>query len=144
MNRSQKVTITAALFGALALAGDPVLADAAGSGNDTSAFAQVQGQQNEEATSGQPADQPPAATQREVGTCMMGGEDGMMDPQMMMRMHGGMRPGMKGGGAGATGLCATMMAGADKDLSAEQVRDILEGQIAWMGNERLKVGGVEQ
>lgn len=153
MNVPQKVTITAVLFGALVLAGDPMLADAADPGKETFVFAQVQGQQDEEATSGQPADQPPATTQRSVETCMMGGEDGMMmDPQMRMRMHGGMGPGMMagrgpgmmGGGMGSTGLCAMMMAGADKDLSPEQVRDILEGQIAWTGNERLKVGGVEQ
>jgi hypothetical protein len=37
-----------------------------------------------------------------------------------------------------------MMARTDKDFSAEQVRDILEGQIAWTGNERLKVGSVER
>jgi hypothetical protein len=49
-----------------------------------------------------------------------------------------MGDGMIGGGMGS------MMARTDKDLSPEQVRDILEGQIAWTGNKRLKVGGVEQ
>ncbi len=29
----------------------------------------------------------------------------------------------------------------DKDLSTEQVRDIVEGRIAQMGNTNLKVGG---
>lgn len=144
MNVPQKVTMTAIVLGALALAGHPVLAVAADPGNETSVFAQVQGQQDEEATSGQPADQPPGTTRRGMGAGMMGGEDGMMDPQMMMRMHGGMDKGMMGGGMGPMGPCPMMMTRTDKDFSAEQVRDILEGQIAWTGNKRLKVGGVEQ
>jgi hypothetical protein len=144
MNVPQKVTLPAILLGALALIGHPVLAVAADPGSETSMFAQVQGQQDEETTSGQPADQPPAAARRGMGAGMMGGEDGMMDPQMMMRMHGGTDKGMTGGGMGPMGPCPMMMARVDKDFSAEQVRDILEGQIAWTGNKRLKVGGVEQ
>lgn len=147
MNVPQKVTLPAILLGALALTGHPVLAVAADPGSETSMFAQVQGQQDEETTSGQPADQPPAAARRGMGAGMMGGEDGMMDPQMMMRMmrmHGGTDKGMTGGGMGPMGPCPMMMARTDKDFSAEQVRDILEGQIAWTGNKRLKVGGVEQ
>ena len=148
MNVPQKITMTAALFGALILAAHPVLAVAADSGKAPSVFAQVQGQQDEEATSGQPADQPPPAARRGMGAGMMGGDAGMMDPQMMMRMHGGMDKGMMGGmmggGTGPMGPCPMMMARTDKDFSAEQVRDILEGQIAWTGNKRLKVGGVEQ
>jgi hypothetical protein len=153
MDVPQKATITAVLFGALVLAGHPLLADAADSGNDTSVFAQVQGQQDEEATSGRP----PATTPRGMGPGMMGPEDGMMGPEMRMRMrqmhpdmmggpgmHGGMMGGMGPAMAGGPVGPCPMMARTDKDFSAEQVRDILEGQIAWTGNERLKVGSVER
>lgn len=72
----------------------------------------------------------------------------MMDPQMMQRMMQMRGMGMGGQGMGSQGMmglgpCGMMMGGGDKDLSAEQVKDILEGHIAWMGNERLKVGTVE-
>lgn len=121
-------------------------------------LAQAQGQPPGDSTA--PADQGPAqgpGMQRgRGGAGMMMGEDGMMDPEMMMRMkrmHGRMMGGMMGGGMGPgmmggmgpMGMCPMMMmGGADRDLSAEQVRDILEGQIAWSGNKRLKVGTVEQ
>ena len=36
------------------------------------------------------------------------------------------------------------MAAMDKDLSVDQVRDIVEGRIASMGNTNLKVGGVSE
>lgn len=36
------------------------------------------------------------------------------------------------------------MAAMDKDLSVDQVRDIVEGRIAQMGNTNLKVGGVTE
>jgi hypothetical protein len=155
MNVAQNVTSTVILFGMLALAGHPVLAEAADAGNGTSVFAQVQRQQEEKASSDQPADQPPAATRRGTGAGMMSGEQGTMDPKMM-QMHGGassgkmggatggMGQGMMGGGMGPMGPCPMMMARTDKDFSAEQVRDILEGHIAWTGNKRLKVGSVEQ
>jgi hypothetical protein len=126
MNVAQNVTITAILFGMLILGGHPVLAVAADPGNK---IAQVQGQQDEEAASGQPDDQPPATIHRGMGAGMMGGA------------AGGMGQGMMSGGMGP--MCP-MMARTDKDLSPEQVRDILEGQIAWTGNKRLKVGSVEQ
>lgn len=77
---------------------------------------------------------------------MMGGQQ-MMDPKMMSRMkkmHGRMMGGGSGMMGGPMGMCPMMTADDDKNFSAEQVRDILEGQIAWSGNKRLKVGSVEQ
>lgn len=133
MKLPKKATITAVLFGALVLAGRPLPADAADPGNDTSVFAQVQEQQDEEATSGQSS----ATTPRKIGPDMMGGSG------MQRGMMGGMEPGMMGGGMRPMGPCP-MMVRTDKDFSAEQIRDILEGQIAWTGNKRLKVGSVEQ
>ena len=39
---------------------------------------------------------------------------------------------------------AEMRGNADKDLSVDQVRDIVEGRLAMMGNTNLKVGGVSE
>lgn len=150
MNVQRKATITAILFGALAA--HVALANPAHARDEASQLAQAQGQRLNESKSDQP---PSAATRPGTGAGMMGGEHGMMDPEMMMQMHGGASSGMMGGAAGGMGqgmmggmgpmgLCPMMMARTDKDLSAEQVRDILEGHIAWTGNKRLKVGSVKQ
>jgi hypothetical protein len=62
---------------------------------------------------------------------MMG--HGMMGHGMMGGMMGGMMsPGMGPGGPFAT----------NKDLSAENIKDIIEGHFAWMGNKRLTAGKV--
>jgi hypothetical protein len=142
MNTLHGMALAALLAGAPALAGGPAMANPAHHGDGTAQFAQAQGQQAQGQQAGEGA---PTTTGRQpmMGGQQMGGQGSggmMMDPQMMMRMmqmHG-MSPGMMG-----LGPCG-MMAGGDKDLSAEQVKDILEGQIAWIGNERLKVGAVEQ
>jgi len=47
----------------------------------------------------------------------------------------------RGGGMGFMGGGPRW--GADKDLSVEQVKDIIEGKIAMRGNENIKVGKVE-
>jgi hypothetical protein len=129
MNMPRKATIVAIKAAVLlaALAAHPALADPAPHGDEASQLAQVQGQGAGEATPIAPADQTPAMDRRRMGDGMMGGEHGMM-----------------GGGMGPMGLCPMMMTRTDKDFSAEQVRDILEGHIAWTGNERLKVRGVEK
>lgn len=73
-----------------------------------------------------------------MGSGMMG--PGMMGPDMMRMMQArGAESGTMGMGFGPCGG----VAGA-KDLSAEQVKDILQGHIAWNGNKRLKVGKVEK
>ncbi len=54
--------------------------------------------------------------------------------------HGMMgRGGKSGCGPGAMGGSAV-----DKELSVEDVTKILEGRLAWRGNDRLKVGKVEE
>ncbi len=49
------------------------------------------------------------------------------------------RGGMAGCGPGATGGSSV-----DKELGVEDVTKILEGRLAWRGNDRLKVGKVEE
>jgi hypothetical protein len=171
IERKEKIMMNAAKTGAMAgmvlsallIAGDPALARPAADGTGAFQLAQAQQQPSGETESGTPADQPAATDRRRAGPGMMAGENGMSGPEMrkrMQRMHGEMRgrmgqgmmgaPGMMSGmmsgmmgGMGPIGMCPMMMARDDKDLSAEQVRAILEGQIAWTGNKRLKVGAVE-
>ena len=152
----QKCTVAAVLLGVLALTGHPALAEPFQRGDGNVRVTQAQGQTSGEAESGVPADQPAAPTRPRRGSGLLAGEDRPMDPEMMMRMkqmHGemmgragdpGMHGGMMGGSGMHGGMCAMMMAQGDKELSAEQVRAILAGQIAWTGNKRLKVGTVEQ
>jgi hypothetical protein len=74
----------------------------------------------------------------------IGQRHGMMGHGMMG--HGMMgRDGMAGCGPGAMGRPG-MMGGfsVDKELSVEDVTKILEGRLAWRGNDRLKVGKVEE
>ncbi len=77
---------------------------------------------------------------------------GMMSPGMghgygmMGHGHGkGHGHGMMGRG-GKSGCGPGMMGGSpvDKELSVENVTKILEGRLAWRGNDRLKVGKVEE
>ncbi len=79
-----------------------------------------------------------------MGHGMMG--HGMMGHGMMGFSHGkGHAPGMMGR-AGTTGCGPGAMGGSsvDKELSVEDVTKILEGRLAWRGNDRLKVGKVEE
>jgi len=57
----------------------------------------------------------------------------------------GMGHGMMGRG-GKSGCGPGAMGGSpvDKELSVEDVTKILEGRLAWRGNDRLKVGKVEE
>ena len=78
-----------------------------------------------------------------MGPGMMG--PGMMGPGMMGQQPGngmgmGQGPGF-GMGMGPGGPFAMPLA---KDLSADDVRHMLEHRLAWHGNERLKVGTVEE
>ena len=157
----------AVILGALVVAAHPVRAETAWGGEQAVQLAQAQEESSGEAESGMPAGQRSTPDRQRMGPGtgagmmpgMSDGESGMMDPEMMMRMKrmhremmGRMEPGMMGdsrmtggmmGGMGPIGLCPVMNR-SDKDLSPEQVRAILEGQIAWTGNKRLKVGAVEQ
>ena len=56
----------------------------------------------------------------------------------MMGMHRGMH------GAGGMMGQGYMTPNPDKNLSAEDVRKILDGHLAFMGNKRLKVGDVTE
>ena len=79
-----------------------------------------------------------------MGHGMMG--HGMMGHGMMGFSHGkGHAPGMMGrGGTTGCGPAATGGSSVDKELSVEDVTKILEGRLAWRGNDRLKVGKVEE
>jgi hypothetical protein len=82
----------------------------------------------------------PSAQTAKPGMMGQGMGSGMMGPDMMRMMQ------IYGPGSGTMGMgfgpCGGM-AGA-KDLSAEQVKDILQGHIAWTGNKRVKVGKIEK
>jgi hypothetical protein len=43
-----------------------------------------------------------------------------------------------------TGPVMPLLGGGPRDLSPEDVREILEGLIAWHGNDRLQVGDVTE
>lgn len=147
---TSKAAITATLLAAFTVY--PALAASTLHHDEAPQFAQAQQQESGETAPGAPAEQPSAMGRRAMGPGMMAGDEGMMNPEMMMRMRqmhqqmmGGQgMPGGMMGGMGQMGLCPMMMTRTDKDLSPEQVRAILEGKIAWTGNKRLKVGSVEQ
>jgi hypothetical protein len=56
----------------------------------------------------------------------------------------GMGPGMMGFGPRADCPFAGEQAAADRALTVEKVKTVLEGRLAWHGNERLKVGKVAE
>lgn len=160
MHNTRSVPSVAALLGVLALTPNTAQANPAHHGDST----QLSGQSAE---AGAPQSAPQSQSGQAVGGMMGGGmmapgaapEPGMgssmMGPDMMrmMQMHG-LGGGMMGPGTGGPGMMGLgMMSGGlgpcggmagDRDLSADQVKDILEGQLAWLGNKRLKVGKVEK
>ena len=74
------------------------------------------------------------------GYGMMGHGHGMSQGHGMGHGHGMMgRGGKSGCGPGAMGGSSV-----DKELGVEDVTKILEGRLAWRGNDRLKVGKVEE
>ena len=66
---------------------------------------------------------------------------GMMGPGQGMMGQGMMGQGMMGGGTMGPGMM--MGPATDRDLSADDVRQILEGRLAWIRNPNLKLGSVE-
>jgi len=78
---------------------------------------------------------------------MMGGPQGTgtgYGPGMMGHMMGqGMGPGATGMGSGYGTMPCTGATG-ERDLSTEDVKNILEGRLAWAGQKRLKVGTVKK
>ncbi|MDH5750499.1 MAG: hypothetical protein OEY85_14410 [Rhodospirillales bacterium] len=74
---------------------------------------------------------PGGGTPPQAGAGMMG--QGMMGGHMMGQ-------GMMGGGMGH----GFAMHQTDRNLTPESVKKFIEGMIAWHGNDRLKVGKVEQ
>jgi hypothetical protein len=82
-----------------------------------------------------------------MGPGMMG--PGMMGqgtwPGMMMGMGPGMMGrGMMGPGMMGQGMGPGPMTALPQDLSVENVRHMLEHQLAWQGNPNLKLGKVEE
>ncbi len=148
MTIMQKAALAAVAISASIFAGPPTLAEPTHH-EPAMQLAQAQGQSPSEAESAAPGDQYPAMQPGRGGPGMMGGmmgggmKGGMGPMGMCPMMMGGMGHGMMGG-MGPMGMCPMMMGRGEKDLSADQVRDILEGHIAWSGNKRLKVGTVEQ
>ena len=103
------------------------------------ALAQEQGQRMH-GTMGQQTDQPMMEGCPMMGS-KMGQRGGMMGQGMGPgSMHGGMGPGMMQGGMGALfGSRVTPM----MNLSAEDVRGYLGGQLDRLDNKRLKVGDIK-
>ncbi len=83
-----------------------------------------------------------------MGPGMMGQQPGpgMMGPGIMGQQPGpGMGPGMMGQGPGfGMGPGGSFVMPLARDLSADEVRHMLEHRLAWHGNERLKIGTVEE
>lgn len=120
----------ATIGGALALLAVPAFADV-----DSNAvqLAQVAADQPVDRAQASPQDpQASGPSQGQPGPGMMGQG---MGPGMMGQ---GPCPGMMGQGMGPG-----MMRG-NRPLSPENVRDILEGHLAWMGHDRLKVGEITE
>ncbi len=147
----------ATIGGALALLAVPAFADV-----DSHAvqLAQVAADQPVDRAQASPQDpQASGPSQGQPGPGMMGqgmgpgmmGQGpcpGMMGQGMGPGMMGqGMGPGMMGQGMGpgmmGQGMGPGMMRG-NRPLSPENVRDILEGHLAWMGHDRLKVGEITE
>lgn len=59
-------------------------------------------------------------------------------------MGSGMMGHMMGGGMGHMSGCGADSCADEKDLSAADVKKIIEGRLAWSGNKRLKVGEVKK
>ncbi len=79
-----------------------------------------------------------------MGHGMMGQGRGMGHGYGMGQGHG-MGHGMMGrGGKSGCGPGAMGASSVDKELSVLDVTKILEGRLAWRGNDRLKVGKVEE
>ncbi len=130
MKRMLRTIGAATALGAIAVAGQPAFA--AASGQDAEGKATTKHQQMH--GSGQSG-----MMGNMMGGMMGGGQSGMMG-NMMGGMMGGGQSGMMGNMMGsATNPCA-----AEKDLSAEDVKKIIEGRLAWDGNKRLKVGEVKK
>jgi len=126
MKRMLRTIGAAAALGAIVVAGQPAFARA--SGQETEGKATTEHQQMH--GSGQSG---------KMGSMMGGGQSGMMG-NMMGHMMGGGQSGMMGNMMGsAANPCA-----AEKDLSAKDVKKIIEGRLAWDGNKRLKVGEVKK
>ena len=74
---------------------------------------------------------------------MMGQGMGMMSPGMGMMGPGAGQPGKMGPGSGMMTPGRGDPGVLDRDLSIEDVKDILAHRLAHQGNERLRVGKVE-
>jgi hypothetical protein len=142
-------TTAATAFAALSLVVSPSFA---GQGNPMGVqMAQAQNEGAAGATGGQMPGQMPKQMQGQMPGQMQGGA--MPCPGVASGhgggggMHGG-GGGMHGGGGGMHGGMMGMMGlgmgswGGPKDLSADKVKDIVQGRLAWMGNRLLKAGKV--
>ncbi len=70
------------------------------------------------------------------------GQRGGWGYHQMMGPGDGFGPG-RGYGMGRRGDCPWGAKTLDRELTADDVRDIIEGRLAWRGADRLKVGKVE-
>ena len=130
--RNQATAIAAAVI-ALSLGTAPTTSFAHGA---DSGQGQMNGQGQAKTTTGQ----------SQMGA-MIGKQGTMMGKQgaMMGTMMGTMM-GKQGAMMGQQGHMGSMMggwSGEPLDLSADDVRKIIEGRMAWHGNDRLKVGKVK-
>ena len=80
-----------------------------------------------------------AAPQAPAGLPGMMGPGMTMGPEMMRGMMGaGAMPGMP------MGPCPMAPGMRSHDLTADEVREILEGMVAWSGHRRLEVGKIDE
>lgn len=159
MRQGRKSTVVAIIgLGALALLATPSLA--ANDQSATKAGVPVQFVHMGQAQAGQLSGQP--CSMGMMGSGMMG--PGMMAPGMgMMLPQGMMGPGMMGPGSGGQGMMAPGQDGQGmmgpgfgrgpglgdqivpvKDLTSDDVRHFLQHRLEMQGNERLKVGEVNE
>jgi hypothetical protein len=141
MQRLRKsIVATAAGLGALVLLSAPILAGG-DHGTGTTGVQRAHMPQGAGRGAGQPGQMGmmmnPMMGHGMMGHGMMMAPGMMMGPGMMgpgMMGPGMMGPGMMGPGFGLSG---------DRDLSADEVRKMLDWQLTMHGNARLKVGDVE-
>ena len=71
-----------------------------------------------------------------------GWRDGPVGPGMMATMGHG--PGMGGPGIGGAGRAAMWGPEPSRAFTADDVRRIVDGRLAWRRNDRLKIGKIEE
>ena len=122
-------TLTLALLAVSAMATSPALADMGGTSKSDESHQAIHQSMHGNASSSM------------MEGSMMGNHHGMM-ASMMPGNHHAMSA-MIHGAQGTRNVDCPYVAQTDRDLSADDARDILEAHLVWRGNKRLKIGKVE-